>query len=222
MPDTVITVAGSHRVVHDPERARVRVGIGFEGSKRDSVLAATRAALDSLTGSLATILDEEVGPVVAWHAETIRVWGERHAAADGTRLPVEFHSAVFLDAEFSHFEALSEWIDVAAARDGIAIDGIEWMLAPSTEAALTAEARRGAIADALEKADDYASALGLGELVPVSIADPGLLDGGAPVVPYAATARAVGGSMELRPAAITVETTVHARFTAATHTAGTR
>ncbi|ARJ05631.1 hypothetical protein GCM10010988_07420 [Cnuibacter physcomitrellae] len=222
MPDTVITVAGSHRVVHDPERARVRVGIGFEGSKRDSVLAATRAALDSLAGSLATILDEEVGPVVAWHSETIRVWGERHAAPDGTRLPVEFHSAVFLDAEFSHFEALSEWIDVAAARDGIAIDGIEWMLAPATEAALAAEARRGAVADALEKADDYASALGLGELVPLAIADPGLLDGGVPVVPYAPTARAVGGGMELRPAAITVETTVHVRFTAAPDVTDTR
>ena len=37
MPDTVITVAGSHRVVHDPERASVRIGIGFEGSKRTVV-----------------------------------------------------------------------------------------------------------------------------------------------------------------------------------------
>jgi uncharacterized protein len=215
MPDTVITVAGSHRVVHDPERATVRIGIGFEGAKRDSVLAATRAALDSLAGSLDVLIDEEAGPVVSWHAENIRVWGERPISADGTRLPVEFHSAVFLDAEFSHFEALSEWIDVVSVRDGIAIDGIEWMLAPATESALAVEARRGAVADAHEKADDYAAALGLGELVPLAVADPGLLDGGVPVMAYGASARAVGGGMELRPASITVEATVHIRFAAA-------
>jgi uncharacterized protein len=217
MPDTVITVAGSHRVVHDPERATVRVGIGFEGSKRDSVLAATRAALDSLAGSLGAILDEEAGPVVSWHAETVRVWGDRPIGPDGTRLPVEFHSAVFVDAEFSQFDALSEWVDVVSARDGIAIDGIEWMLAPATERELTSEARRGAVADALEKADEYAAALGLGELTPVAVADPGLLHSGAtPAVGYSATARAAAGGMELRPASIAVEATVHVRFSAGT------
>ncbi len=222
MPETIITVAGSHQLRHNPERARVRIGIGFEGSKRDSVLAATRAAHESLTGSLETLLDEEAGPVITWHSEEIRVWGQRPWSQDGTRLPVEFHSAVFLDAEFDDFEALSEWIDVVSIREGIAVDGIEWLLSEETKAGLESEARQGAISDALTKAGEYARALGLGEVTPLSISDPGLLENPGAVahgLPLAAMARSAapagGGGMELRPSALVIEATVHARFSAA-------
>jgi uncharacterized protein YggE len=221
MSETIITVAGSSHLRRNPERARVRIGVGFEGSKRDSVLAATRAAHESLTGSLESILDEHDGPVIEWHSEDIRVWGQRPWSQDGTRLPVEFHSAVFVDAEFDDFEALSEWIDVVSIRDGIAIDGIDWLLSRETEEELQAEARRGAIVDAVTKAREYATALGLGDIVPISISDPGLLDNPAPAPQFAAMAMAKGapgggGGMELRPSAIVVEATVHARFSSQT------
>jgi uncharacterized protein YggE len=220
MQESIITVAGSSRLRRNPERARVRIGVGFEGSKRDSVLAATRAAHESLTGSLESLLDEQSGPVIVWTSEEVRVWGQRPWSQDGTRLPVEFHSAVFVDAEFDDFEALSEWIDVVAAREGIAIDCIDWLLSPETEQELRAEARRGAVTDALDKAHEYAEALGLGEITALEVADPGLLGavGGSPAeaAPMAAFARAMpaagGGGMELRPSTIAVEETVHIRF----------
>lgn len=215
MPDTIITVAGTGRLTRTPERARVRIGIGFEGSKRDSVLAATRTAHESLAGSLETLLHPDGGPVITWTSEDIRVWGQRPYSPDGTRLPVEFHSAVFVDAEFDDFEALSEWIDVVAIREGIAVDGIEWMLAPDTDAALQKEVRRHAVADALAKAGEYAEALGLASVVPLSISDPGLLDdASAPGTMAMAKSSRVGGGVELRPSAIVVEATVHARFSA--------
>lgn len=222
MPETIITVAGSSRVRRNPERARVRIGVGFEGTKRDSVLAATRAAHESLTGSLESLLDEQNGPVIVWSSEEIRVWGQRPWSQDGTRLPVEFHSAVFVDAEFDDFEALSEWIDVVAIREGIAIDGIDWLLSPETEHELQTEARRNAVVDALDKAHEYAEALGLGEVTPLAVADPGLLEISAAATfdapPTMAMARAMpaagGGGMELRPSTIAVEATVHIRFTA--------
>ena len=221
MSETIITVAGHGRLRRNPERARVRIGVGFEGSKRDSVLAATRAAHESLTGSLESILDEVNGPVVNWHSEQIRVWGQRPWSQDGTRLPVEFHSAVFVDAEFDDFEALSEWIDVVAIREGVAVDGIEWLLSRETEAVLHTEARHEAIADALTKAREYADALGLGEIAALSISDPGLLDdpvaaGGGRPMAMMASAKSVpgGGGMELRPSAIEIEAAVHARFRA--------
>ncbi|MCS5721336.1 SIMPL domain-containing protein [Herbiconiux sp. CPCC 203407] len=222
MQETIITVAGSSRLRRNPERARVRIGIGFEGSKRDSVLAATRAAHESLTGSLETLLDEQHGPVIVWSSEEIRVWGQRPWSQDGTRLPVEFHSAVFVDAEFDDFEALSEWIDVVAIREGIAIDGIDWLLSPETEHEVQSEARRSAVVDALEKAHEYAEALGLGEVRALAVADPGLLESSA-IAPLGAPemmalGRAMpaagGGGMELRPSAIAVEATVHIRFAA--------
>jgi uncharacterized protein YggE len=220
MSETIITVAGSSQLRRNPERAQVRIGIGFEGSKRDSVLAATRAAHESLTGSLESILDEHDGPVRGWHSEDIRVWGQRPWSQDGARLPVEFHSAVFVDAEFDDFEALSEWIDVVSIREGIAIDGIEWSLSRETEEALQSEARQDAIADALTKAREYAGALGLGDLTAISISDPGLLDNPAGNAPLASMMLAKGapggGGMELRPSAISVEATVHARFSAST------
>jgi uncharacterized protein YggE len=221
MPDTIITVAGSSELRRNPERAVVRIGVGFEGSKRDSVLAATRSAHESLTGSLESLVDEQNGPVRVWHSEDIQVWGQRPWSQDGTRLPVEFHSAVFVDAEFDDFEALSEWIDVVAVRDGIAVDGIDWSLSSETDRELRTEARRGAVADAVAKAHEYAGALGLGTVTALSIADAGLLDGGgaepAPA-PRMMMAMAKGGptsgGMELRPAAIVVEASVHARFSA--------
>ncbi|MFB2584167.1 SIMPL domain-containing protein [Herbiconiux liukaitaii] len=229
MPETIITVAGSSRLRRNPERAKVRIGIGFEGSKRDSVLAATRAAHESLTGSLETLLDEVDGPVLVWTSEEIRVWGQRPWSQDGTKLPVEFHSAVFVEAEFDDFEALSEWIDVVAIREGIAVDGIDWRLSPETEHELQSEARRGAVQDALEKAHEYAEALGLGGVTALSVADPGLLES-SPTVAFDAPAGAMfaraapgggggvgggGGGMELRPSTIAVEATVHIRFSAA-------
>lgn len=226
MPETLITVAGESRLERDPERARVRIGIGFEGSKRDSVLAATRAAHESLTGSLEGLLVDHGGPVIAWHSEQVRIWGQRPWSQDGTRLPVEFHSAVFVDGEFDDFEALSEWIDVVAIRDGIAVDGIDWRLAPETEAALRAEARAAAVADAVAKAEAYAAALGLGAVTPVAIADPGLLEhepvrvGGPMALAAARTAPGSGGGMELRPSTIAVEAAVHARFSAASGPSG--
>lgn len=222
MPEIIITVAGHERLRHAPERARVRIGVGFEGSKRDSVLAATRAAHESLTGSLDSLLDEHGGPVITWHSEDIRVWGQRPWSQDGTRLPVEFHSAVFVDAEFDDFEALSEWIDVVSIREGIAVDGIDWMLSDVTRTELETTARRGAVADAVTKAREYAAALGIGEPAPVSISDAGLLDDAsapnarAPMMMAKATSTPGAGGMELRPSEIEVEASVHARFSAAT------
>jgi uncharacterized protein YggE len=220
MPETIITVAGTGRISRTPERAKVRIGIGFEGSKRDSVLAATRAAHESLTGSLATLLHPDGGPVIDWTSEDVRVWGQRPYSPDGARLPVEFHSAVFVDAEFDDFEALSEWIDVVSTGDGIAVDGIEWRLAPGTEAELQREVRQAAVQDALTRAREYADALGLDAVVPLSLSDPGLLDdpaagsqGSARMLAMAKSSG--GGGMELRPSAIVVEASVHARFSAA-------
>ena len=215
MSETIITVAGTGRLRRTPERAKVRIGIGFEGSKRDSVLAATRAAHESVTGSLVTLLHPDGGPVIDWTSEDIRVWGQRPYSPDGSRLPVEFHSAVFVDAEFDDFEALSEWIDVVAIREGIAIDGIEWLLSPDTEVALHSEVRRAAIQDAQTKAREYADALGLDSVTALSLSDPGLLDDPAsPGVMAMAKASRASGGVELRPSAIVIEATVHARFAA--------
>ncbi|GAA2223266.1 SIMPL domain-containing protein [Herbiconiux moechotypicola] len=219
---TVITVAGTHRVHRHPERAVVRIAVGYDGDTRDSVLAATRAAHESLTGSLESLsAGDGEGPVRRWHSEDIRVWGQRPWAPDGTRLPVEFHSAVAVDAEFDDFGALSEWIDVVAARDGVTVEGVDWSLTPDSDAALRQEARKGAVADAVAKAGEYADALGLRQPVATALADAGLLDAagaggdGAPRL-MSAMAKHGGspGGVELRPAEVVVEAAVHARFTA--------
>jgi uncharacterized protein YggE len=220
MPDTIITVAGRRELRRDPERAVVRIAVGFEGEKRDSILAATRAAHESLTGSLESLVDGGSGPVRHWHSEDVRVWGQRPWSPDGARLPVEFHSAVAVDAEFDDFEALSEWIDVVAAREGVTVEGVDWSLTSETDAQLRREARKGAVADAVAKAAEYASALGVGTPTALAIADAGMLDdrGGdaAPAHRMMAMAKSspTSGGVELRPAAIVVEATVHARFSA--------
>lgn len=222
----LITVQGSHTAWFDAERATVHISASFDGAKRDEVFAlATRAAADA-TALIQPLFDAGKGPVTWWSSDRVNVWSERPWNNDGKRLPLVYHASIGLQAKFNDFDALSRLIEQVAVMEGVNVGGIEWDLTDDKRKAVTADVRRAAVADAVEKAATYASAAGLGTPSVTAVADPGMLGGGgsggdayesAPMARMAFKSQAMdagGASLSLSPEQIQVSSSVDVRFSA--------
>jgi uncharacterized protein YggE len=178
MTDVQITVRGTARVTHAPERATVHLRVGAEGADRDQVQArasrTARAVTDSITERAAGD-----GPVADWSSEQLHLgsyYTDKRARSDD---PVHTASVTFR-VTYRDFAALSTWLAEVAALDGVEVQHTDWTLTPDLYRRLTARAREDAVRDAQERAVAYANTLGLGSVRPVALADPGLLAADAP------------------------------------------
>jgi uncharacterized protein len=223
MPDTIVTVEGHYEFHHPAERATVNVSAGFEGADREQVVSRTTALQNQLTSEAQGMFDGQSGPVTWWSSDRLRVWSTRPWNQDGKQLPLVHHASVGVEVKFSDFARLAAWVEGIAGRDGVTVHGITWALTEVTRRNLTVESRRRAVADAVEKANGYAAALGLGAVQPAAISDPGMLgDHSSPsempsMAPMMARAAAPQSDdvVDLKPQDITIEARVHARFQAA-------
>ena len=175
MNETIITVRGEHTAEFSPEHAIVAATVALDGRDRDEVFARASEVASRLESQLAELHDAAHGPVIRWSAERARVWSQRPWNAQGRQLPAVFHAQLQVSATFVDTEALARWVEHVATTDGVNVDGITWGLSEAREKAALVEVRRGAVADALERAQAFAAALGLGNLAPVALADPGML-----------------------------------------------
>lgn len=221
MADTIITVQGEYELRHPAERGAVRLRVGYDGPEREEVLALTTQRHLALTAELRDLHDPQSGPVTQWSSDQLRVWGERPWSSDGSRLDVVHHAEVGIDALFSDLAALSDWVGVVSLLDGVTVEGVTWTLTEARRQALTQEARRRAVENAVAKATVYATSLGLSTVKPLALSDPGMLgDGGAPGQPpqplfaRAVSADAGGATLALKPQELTIGVQVHARFSA--------
>ncbi|TRW42904.1 SIMPL domain-containing protein [Georgenia yuyongxinii] len=217
---TTIAVTGEFEVRRAAERGTVRLSLGFEGPSREGVVQRCTRLHEKIGEGLSARHDPADGPVTEWSSDQLRVWGERPWNQEGTQLPVVFHAAAGASATFADFTALSAWLTEVSLVDGVTVEGVTWDLTEQTRAAVTEDARRGAVAAAVHKAGVYAAAVGLADVRVTAVADPGLLADGGPPVPrekagrMAAFAMDAAPGLDLRPAEITVEALVHARFDA--------
>jgi uncharacterized protein len=221
MADTIITVQGEYEVRHPAERGAVRLRVGYDGPEREEVLALTTQRQLALTAELRELHNPQSGPVTQWSSDQLRVWGERPWSSDGSRLDVVHHAEVGIDALFSDLAALSDWVGVVSLLDGVTVEGVTWTLTEARRQALTQEARRRAVENAVAKATVYATSLGLSTVKPLALSDPGMLgDGSAPGQPpqplfaRALSADAGGATLALKPQELTIAVQVHARFSA--------
>jgi len=220
MPDTVITVRGSATARYAPEHAIVTGAVGFDGGDRDLVLNAATLTSDGLTARLEQLTDASRGPVTRWSAQDIHVWSERPWSAQGTQLDPVFHAQLAFTATFTDVDALSTWVDDHARIEGVAIHGVSWGLSPEAERAALRDVRAAAVRDARERAEAYATSLGLGHVQPIAIADPGMLgdapgEGGEPQLFKAAMAADVAGpQLQFTPSDLEIAASVDARFAA--------
>ena len=218
----LITVSGKSEIHHPAERGTVTLVVSFEASDAGRAFEPAARVHAKITEELRALASQEPAPITWWSSGRLQTSSRRPWNQEGKVLPPVFTTATQLEAKFADFGELAEWTSRVALVEGVNVRGIEWALTELTRDELRAQVRREAVAAATGKAEAYAESLGLGEVVPVAIADPGMLEAGMnpyePVAPMgmrlAAAAPDVGGALEFSPDHITVEATVHARFTA--------
>ncbi|GAA2510337.1 SIMPL domain-containing protein [Streptomyces gobitricini] len=211
-----VAVRGEAHLEVDPEIARIGITVAARGTDR-------RAALDDLTRRNTTVLDliRSYGDAV----ENLRTGAfsispelGRHGRAERVRA---YHGSVHITAELTDFTALGELTTRLADLELTRVDGPWWALRPDSPA--HGEARRLAVQEAVQRAREYAQALGTRLAALVELADLGAENatphlspavGGARMAFAAAEpAESAAPPLDLEPQRQTVTAQVNARFT---------
>jgi hypothetical protein len=219
---TEITVRGSFAASLPPERGTVHASIGYEGPSMEPVYTRVARDLEVVQTSVAELKHGDDAAVTWWSAERLRTWSIRPWNQDGKQLPLVHHARVGIEVKFRDFAALSDWVgEHVTNTGGFHVTNIEWALTVKRGDELIRQVREGAVHDAMERAQLYADALGLGKISPVAIADAGMLvanlrpnggHGQAHTVARAGLEAGHGSGVELLPDDIEVAASVDARF----------
>ncbi|MFI6643691.1 SIMPL domain-containing protein [Streptomyces sp. NPDC050504] len=211
-----VAVRGEARLEVDPEIARIGITVSARGTDR-------RSALEDLTRRNAEAVD-----LVKTYGEAVEkletgafsIAPELTKRGKGERVRT-YHGSVHLTAELSDFTALGELTTRLADLELTRVDGPWWALRPDSPA--HGEARRQAVREAVQRAREYAEALGAGLAALVELADLGAERAEAYGMPMAGGMRMAaygGGAVEegvpvlnLEPERQVVLAQVNARFT---------
>ncbi|MFF3321761.1 SIMPL domain-containing protein [Streptomyces sp. NPDC002889] len=211
-----VAVRGEARLEVDPEIARIGVVVSARGTDR-------RSALEDLTRRNSAVLEliKSYGESVEkleTGAFSISPELTRHGRGERVRA---YHGSVHLTAELSDFTALGELTTRLADLELTRVNGPWWALRPDSPA--HGEARRQAVREAVQRAREYAGALGAQLAALVELADlgaEGAIPYGAPQAPagmmrtaYAGTASEMAPALDLEPQRQVVHAQVNARFT---------
>jgi uncharacterized protein YggE len=209
-----IAVRGEARLEVDPEIARLGITVASRGKDR-------RAALDDLTRRNATALDliKSYGEAVE-RLETgaFSISPELKEKGRGERVHA-YHGRVHLTAELTDFTALGELTTRLADLELTRVDGPWWALRPDSPA--HREARQHAVKEAVQRAREYAEALGATLAALVELADIGAESAPShPQAPgrmrsmaYGAAAEDAAAPLDLEPQRQRLYAAVNARFT---------
>jgi uncharacterized protein YggE len=211
-----IAVRGEARLEVDPEIARIGVTVSARGRDR-------RAALEDLTRRNAAVLDlvKSYGDAVE-RLETgaFSITPELTKHGKGERVRT-YHGGVRVTAELTDFTALGELTTRLADLELTRVDGPWWSLRRDSPAYRAA--RQQAVREAVQRAREYAEALGTTLAALVELADIGAEAPAAPAYPAApgrARSAAFGPAepgaapaLDLEPQRQHVYAAVNARFT---------
>lgn len=188
-----LAVRGEAHLEVDPEIARIGVTVASRGKDR-------RTALDDLARRNAGALDllKSYGDAVE-HLETgsFSVTPELKEHGRGERVHA-YHGRVHITAELTDFTALGELTTRLADLELTRVTGPWWSLRPTSPA--HRKARQQAVREAVQRAREYAEALGTSLAALVELADIGA------EAPRPAYPAAPGGRMRSMSAAATEET----------------
>ncbi|MET8308907.1 SIMPL domain-containing protein [Micromonospora sp. NPDC005173] len=201
----VVQVRGEAYREVPPELARFAV----TATARDRDREATLTRLAERAAAIRVLLDG-AGPVVA-RRETGDLRVRPETRRSGERV-VAWHGSVTTTVTVTDFTALGELMLRLADQDQVEVAGPWWELRPDSPA--HREARHAAITDALQRAREYAEALGAQVTSLIELADAGPAD--RPMFARAAfDVGSAGGppELELDPQPQTVQAAVQARFT---------
>ncbi|MFE9610537.1 SIMPL domain-containing protein [Streptomyces sp. NPDC006012] len=161
-----ITVRGEAHLEANPEIARISVTVTSRGRDR-------RTTLDDLTHRNTTTLDliKSYGDTVE-HLETgfLTITPEPSPHSRGERVRT-YHGTVHITAELTDFPTLGELITRLADLEHTRVDGPWWALRPNSP--VHRQARQQAVHEAVQRAREYAEALGTTLTALIDLADTG-------------------------------------------------
>ncbi|MET9552715.1 SIMPL domain-containing protein [Streptomyces sp. NPDC006645] len=210
-----VAVRGEARLEFDPEIATIDISVGARGTDRRTALEdLTRRNNDVL--SLVKSYGDAVEKLVTG-SFSINPELTRHGRGERVRA---YHGRVNITAQLTDFTALGELTTRLADLDLTTVNGPWWALRPGSPA--HGEARRQAVREAVQRAREYAAALGSNLAALVELADIGA-ENAAPfatrapayAMSYGGSAEAAGAppALDLEPQRQTVYAQVNARFT---------
>ncbi|MER5829553.1 SIMPL domain-containing protein [Streptomyces sp. NPDC002130] len=210
-----IAVRGEARLEVDPEIARIGITVAARGRDR-------RSALDDLTRRNAGVLDlvKSYGDAVErleTGAFSITPELTKHGRGERVRT---YHGSVRVTAELTDFTSLGELTTRLADLELTRVDGPWWTLRPDSPA--HREARKKAVHEAVQRAREYADALGTTLSALVELADIGA-ESAPPAYPpapgrmrsaaFAGAAEDTPAPLDLEPQRQRVHAQINARFT---------
>ena len=218
---TTITVRGTAQREVQPERALVRLGVEASGENRGEVWASVQRAHEALVAQAKELV--ETGRAVDWTALEIQVgtymdWVPLAGSPGQNQQVRRFRASGDITVEFTNFTELGRWLASIAELAGVEVRGVTWRLTDQTASEIGREVRTEAVADAAQRAKDYAAAIGVGHHLSLeSLFEPGLYPGpevgGLPVPRGVLLAAAESSAVELRPAIVPVTAEITAVFT---------
>ncbi|MFG2548855.1 SIMPL domain-containing protein [Streptomyces sp. NPDC048581] len=209
-----IAVRGEAHLEVDPEIARIGVTVASRGKDR-------RAALDDLTRRNTSVLDliKTYGDAVE-RLETgaFSISPELKDKGRGERVHAH-HGRVHITAVLTDFTALGELTTRLADLELTRVDGPWWGLRPDSPA--HRQARQQAVREAVQRAREYAEALGSTLAALVELADIGAENAPYPQtrggrmrsMAYGAAEDTAAAPLDLEPERQQVHAQVNARFT---------
>ncbi|MET8243562.1 SIMPL domain-containing protein [Streptomyces sp. NPDC005202] len=210
-----IAVRGEAHLEIDPEIARIGITVSARGKDR-------RSALDDLTRRNAAVLDlvKSYGSSVE-RLETghFSITPELTQRGRGERVR-SYHGQVHVTAELSDFTALGELTTRLADLELTRVDGPWWALRPDSP--VHRDARQQAVREAVQRAREYAEALGTTLAALVELADTGAENAEPyqrtagrmrPMAAYGTEAEDTAAPLDLEPQKQHVYAQVNARFT---------
>lgn len=181
MSEVTIRVRGEHSSRTAPEKAVVHMVVRCQRESSATAAEAVQAEL----ARVRTHLSGGTG-IGDLYVDQLRTWVEQLAPEIST---TPRHVAELgLRVEFTDFVLMAERLTAMAELAEVQIGWTDWRVTGETRRALEREARRAALDQARQRAEDYAESLGVGSVVPVVVSDQGLLG----PVPGAARMMAVG------------------------------
>ncbi|MFF9348552.1 SIMPL domain-containing protein [Streptomyces sp. NPDC014734] len=211
-----VAVRGEARIDVDPETARIAITVSTRGKDR-------RTALEGLTHRNNTVLEivRTYGPAIErLETGTLSITPELTPRSRDEKIRA-YHGRVHIIAVLNDFTALGELTTRIADLDMTRVDGPWWSLRPDSPA--HAAARRQAVHEAVQRAREYADALGSHLTALVELADLGA-ENTTPAPPLPAAPGGLRGSarhgaapdtapaLDLEPQRQTVHAQVNARF----------
>lgn len=210
-----LAVRGEARLEVDPETAHLSITVTARGKDR-------RAALEDLTRRNTTVLELARGygdAVEKLETGTLSITPELTQRGRDEKIRA-YHGRVHITAVLNDFTALGEFTTRVGDLDMTRVNGPWWALRPTSPA--HGEARRQAVREAVQRAREYADAVGAELAALVELADIGAENaapaayarsGYAGAPPAAPGAAGAAPAIDLEPQRQTVYAQVNARFT---------